>query len=95
MDRPRPIIKALTPALLTQLVNAILGTLMAFKIVTLDAVQMGAIATLLTVIGLVLTTVGILGAETQVTPVEDPKLPEGTQVTVETPKGEENRITTL
>lgn len=94
-NQPRPILKALTPAILTQLVNAILGVLTAFNVMTLTVEQWGAIAVLLSVVGLFLTALGILSGENQSTPVESPVLPKGTDVTVQTPKGEPNETVTL
>lgn len=82
MER-RPILKALTPALLTQLVNAVIALLTAFEVVSFNETQLAAIAGLLTVVGLLLTTLGILSAEGQSTPLDSPKLPAGTTVTVE------------
>lgn len=80
--RPRPILKALTPALLTQLVNAVIAVLTAFEVVRFNEIQLAAIAGLLTVVGLLLTTLGILTAEGDVTPTSDPQLPANTTVTL-------------
>lgn len=79
--QPRPILKFLTPALLTQLVNALIGVATAFALITITPEQRDAINNLLAVLGLLLTGAGILLAEGQVTPTASPRLPEGTTVT--------------
>ncbi len=94
-DTPRPVLKALTPALITQIANAIIAVLTAFEIVTFTPVQLAAIAGLLTVIGLVLTTIGVLSAEGQVTPTNQPTLASGTEVTVTTPPGQPDTKVTV
>lgn len=78
--RPKPIRGKLTPSLLTSIATAVIGLLTAFQVFDLDEVQIGAIMSAVGVLGIVLTSLGILGSEGEVTPVSDPQLPEGTLV---------------
>lgn len=81
MDRPRPIRGRLTPAMLTAIATAVLGLITAFEVVSLSQVQIGAVMSAVGVAGIVLVAMGVLSAEGEVTPLEDPQLPEGTTVT--------------
>lgn len=78
--RPRPILLRLSPALFTQLVNALIGFAISFGLLTLAPGQQDAVNNLLNVVTLILTGWGVLAAEGQVTPTSDPQLPEGTRV---------------
>ena len=80
-----PIRGKLTASVLTQLVTVILGALAAFKVFDLTPEQIGSILAVVGVVGIILTAYGILGAESEVTPVADAHLPAGTTVTVTQP----------
>lgn len=82
MDRPRPIRGKLTPSIVKDLVTAAIGLLTAFEVFDMTPAQVGAILAFVGVLGIVLTTYGVLSSEGEVTPVADPLLPDGSPVTL-------------
>lgn len=90
-----PILTGLSPAIVIGLITAIVNLLNAFGWVTITPEQLNSINTLATTLLVVLGIGGVAYGQNKSTPVDDARIPEGTQITVVTPKGEEDKQVTV
>lgn len=90
-----PILLGLTPAIVVGLIAAVANLLNAFGIASISQEQLDSINALVPFLLLLLGAGGVGYAQNKSTPVSDPVLPQGTEVTVTTPPGQPDEKVTL
>lgn len=80
LSRPLVVLRKLTPALITLIVNTAIDFATAFGWLSLEPDQKDQVNNALNVLTLLLVTYGIISATNNVTPVASPSLPSGTVV---------------